>query len=291
MKLNDLIELSDVIELMLDAVCAVDRDGVFVYVSPAFETVFGYKPKDVIGLPMITFVHDEDVEKTLQTVEKILSGAVEPRFENRWVHKNGNVVHVLWSAQWSEKHQVRVAVAHDISERKQMEMQLRHMAGHDSLTDLPNRALLMDRIQAAVRKVRRDQSQLSLLFIDIDGFKSVNDTHGHATGDEVLKNIAGCLNGCVRASDTVGRFGGDEFLVVLNDTGGADEALMVGENIRLALMQLFESSGLELQLSPSIGLAHYPENAADFQDLIHCADQAMYEAKKAGGNQVVKYVD
>ncbi len=286
MNTDALLSLPEVMDLMLDAVCVVDREGRFLFVSAAFERIFGYQPQEVLGKPMLSFVHPEDQEKTLQTVDALLAGELSPNFENRWVHKFGHSVDVLWSARWSERHQVRIAVAHDITDRKQMEARLHHLAGHDSLTDLPNRALLLDRLQIALKRARRDQSQLSILFIDMDGFKSVNDNYGHSVGDNLLRRIALRLKELVRASDTVGRLGGDEFLVLLNSTGDHQDVTMIAEKIRTELEIPYEVDGIELYLAPSIGIAQYPENGDDEQQLIQWADQAMYQAKSTGGNRV-----
>lgn len=286
MKISELVNLADVMELMLSAVCVVDRDGKFVFVSAAFERIFGYAPEEVIGKPVIDLAHPDDVERTLQTVKALFAGALESHFENRWIHKDGRVVYVLWSARWSEEHQVRIAVAYDITERKQMEERLQHMAGHDSLTDLPNRALLMDRLETALILARREQTHLSLLFIDIDGFKNVNDNYGHPVGDKLLQKIAQRLRDSVRESDTVGRLGGDEFIVLLKGIDLLDDMTMVAEKIRTKLEQPYEVDSLQLQPSASIGIAYYPGNGDDGQQLIQHADQAMYRAKNAGGNRI-----
>jgi diguanylate cyclase (GGDEF)-like protein/PAS domain S-box-containing protein len=291
MKTSEIASFVEVMDLMLDAVCVVDRDGHFVFVSAAFERIFGYAPVDVIGKSMIDFVFAEDRGRTLQTVDILLSGELKPRFENRWVHKDGRIIDVLWSARWSEEHQVRIAVAHDISERKQMEQRLLHMAGHDPLTDLPNRALLEDRVQAALARVRRDQTHLSLLFIDLDGFKYVNDCHGHVVGDKLLQHFAQRLRACVRESDTVGRLGGDEFLVCLAGTGLPDDVMMIAEKVRAELGEPVVLGGISLHLTPSIGIAHYPQHGDDEQQLIQCADQAMYRAKRVGGNRIEVFSD
>ena len=204
MKTIDLVALRDVMDLMLDAVCVVDKAGTFVFVSAAFEDIFGYSPDEVIGKPMIDHVYPEDGIKTLKVVESLMEGKKQPRFENRWVRKDGKIIDILWSARWSEDHQFRIAIAHDITERKLMEQQLHYIAGHDPLTELPNRALLFGRLQTSLGLARREGSHLSLLFIDIDGFKHVNDSYGHLVGDKLLKNIAQRLRDCVRKSDTVG---------------------------------------------------------------------------------------
>lgn len=286
MKTDLLVDLADVMDLMLNAVCVVDRDGNFVFVSAAFEQIFGYAPDEVVGKSMIDLVLPDDRPRTLGTVEALLEGESSPHFENRWVRKDGRVVHVLWTARWSEKYQARIAVAHDITERKLMEDRLTHMAGHDQLTNLPNRVLLQDRLLSGLAHARREQVCLSLLFIDMDGFKQVNDSYGHAVGDTLLQKIAQRLSGCVRESDTVGRLGGDEFLVLLNGISECEHAEMIAEKIRAELGKPFEVDSLFLQLAPSIGVAHYPAHGNDEQQLIHSADQAMYRAKKAGGNRV-----
>lgn len=288
MKNNELaISLADVMELMLDSVCVVDRNGSFVFVSAAFEDMFGYAPHEVIGKPMVNMVYPDDREKTLGIAESVVSGQILPRFENRWVRKDGKVVNVLWSARWSEEHQVRIAVAHDITERKEMEAQLLYAAGHDDLTDLPNRTLLLDRLQASLTLAEREQVGLSVLFIDIDGFKDINDGYGHAVGDLLLQLIAKRLGGCVRKSDTVGRLGGDEFLIILNKVNNAESAALVAEKIRAALSEVFVVEGSTLSVSASIGIASYPENGKEPLDLVQSADHAMYQAKNNGGDKVI----
>ncbi|KVX02476.1 diguanylate cyclase domain-containing protein [Shewanella frigidimarina] len=291
MKTIDLVALRDVMDLMLDAVCVVDKAGNFVFVSAAFEDIFGYSPDEVIGKPMIDHVYPEDGVKTLKVVESLIGGKKQPRFENRWVRKDGKIIDILWSARWSEDHQFRIAIAHDITERKLMEQQLHYIAGHDPLTELPNRGLLFGRLQTSLGLARREGSHLSLLFIDIDGFKHVNDSYGHLVGDKLLKNIAQRLRDCVRKSDTVGRFGGDEFVVVLNGIDSFDNVLVITENIRAQLEKPYQFDDLNLQLSPSIGVARYPDNGDDEQQLLQYADQAMYRAKNAGGNRVDVGVD
>ena len=287
MKISELVSQTDVMELMLDAVCVVDRQGHFLYVSPAFESIFGYSPEAIIGKPMLDFVFKDDRDSTLRTVDTLLAGVPKPGFENRWVHKDGRVVNVLWSARWSEQHQVRIAVAHDITERKKMEERLQYMAGHDPLTDLPNRVLLLDRLHTALMQARREATRLALLFIDIDGFKFVNDNYGHPVGDVILREIAQRLRKSVRESDTVGRLGGDEFLLLLGGNSKPEDVARIAEKIRGELALPFEASDIKFQLTPSIGVAQYPENGDADQQLIQCADQAMYRAKNNGGNQVV----
>lgn len=238
---------------------------------------------------MQRLIYPGDERKTLDIIEILHTGKPVPRFENRWVRKDGKIVDVLWSARWSEKHQVRIAVAHDITERKQMEAALVHAAGHDSLTGLPNRNLLMDRLQTAVYCAIREKSICSVLFIDLDGFKMINDFHGHAIGDQLLSGISERLIALVRRSDTAGRLGGDEFLVILNRISHEDDALLVADKIGQALSEPYYINGLELQITASIGVSLAPYHSEQCHQLIHLADQAMYLSKNQGGGGVALY--
>lgn len=173
-------------------------------------------------------------------------------------------------------------------ERKQAESRLRHSARHDPLTDLPNRHMVRDRLTVALDRARRDQLGVALLYLDLDLFKQVNDRHGHAVGDALLQQVAQRLVSCVRQSDTVGRMGGDEFVAVIASLPAPAQAhaASVAEKIRRALCEPFViGSAGELTISPSIGLAHYPEHAVDAEALLSHADSAMYRAKRHGGNR------
>lgn len=156
----------------------------------------------------------------------------------------------------------------------------------DHLTGLPNRLLFNDQIQHAVARAKRDQSRLALMYIDLDKFKPVNDTYGHATGDLLLKDVAKRMMGCVRESDTVARIGGDEFIVMLPVIDALPDALRVADKILEALSQSFKLAGVELGISSSIGVAIFPEHGKDADTLSISADAALYRAKEAGRNRV-----
>ncbi|MCB5162211.1 sensor domain-containing diguanylate cyclase [Marinomonas algarum] len=279
--------LADVMELMLNPVCVLDLSGEFVFVSAAFEQMFGYAPQEVIGKPMIDMVYQEDRASTLKKASEIIVKKIIPECENRWVHKNGRVINVLWSARWSEEHQVIIAVAHDITERKKMETLLAHAAQHDDLTKLPNRTLLLDRLGTSITLADIKRTDLSVMFIDIDGFKEVNDHHGHTIGDKFLQKIAKRLAECVRKTDTVGRLGGDEFLVILNGASQVDSITMVAEKIRAQFSKDFVVDGIHLKVASSIGIARYPQDGQQPLALIQAADEAMYKAKNNGGDKIV----
>ncbi len=163
---------------------------------------------------------------------------------------------------------------------------LRHLAQHDALTGLPNRTLCDDRVQQALSQAKRDRGRLALIFVDLDDFKSINDTYGHHAGDLLLCSAARRMEGCVRNADTVGRLGGDEFMVLLATIDLEQDATLVASKIRDALSLPFDLDGSRLSITCSIGVAIYPEHGADAITLSKSADAAMYLAKEGGGNRV-----
>ncbi|WP_298212350.1 diguanylate cyclase [Acidovorax sp.] len=435
----------NVVDLMLDAVCVVNVDSSIVFVSPAFERIFGYPPEEVVGKRMLDMVHPDDLAATQCQAKSVTEGQLQLQFENRYVRKDGSIAYIRWTARWLPEQQVRLAVAHDVTERrlaeskqaviyaiseaahttqnlealfqdihqiigkllpatnfavalhdadtdvlsfpyhvnehlpapapmplaqdalcaevisqgrpllltpetlaahhlaapqataplywlgvplqthkgaigalvlqsyteqgrytdkdkellqfastqvaaaierKQMHERLEHMAQYDALTHLPNRRLFLDRLKTALARARRDQRLLSLLFIDLDRFKDVNDTLGHAMGDLLLQRVAQRLIECVRGSDTVARLGGDEFVVLLESGQARDHATAVADKILAAFGQPFDLDGQSLTIQPSIGVAIYPEHGDEEHHLLGHADEAMYLSKKNGGNQV-----
>lgn len=192
---------------------------------------------------------------------------------------------------WAARSELEARVAERTAALQQSQARLQHMAQHDSLTGLANRALFSDRLQQALTAARRDQTHLALLFLDLDHFKPVNDDYGHAVGDELLKVVAQRMLSCVRESDTVARIGGDEFVLLLRSvTDDAGQmASGVAEKIREALARTFEIEGKHLHISCSIGIAIFPDHGSDDIVLASHADQAMYMAKQAGRNRVVLF--
>ncbi len=431
-------------DLLLDAVCVVDAEGRFVFVSAACERIFGYTPEEMVGKAMIDMVAPEDRARTLQRAGEVMAGQIKPNFENRYIRKDGQLVHIMWSARWSETDQLRIGVAHDITERKhvesmqaalysiseaahaaedllalfarihriigtllpahnfsvaltddsngklvfpyrvdeydqtspphpvtcnlceavarngqpllltpeslaghpddvraavdantrcwlgvplnsrkgtigalalktyvggpcytskdkellqfvstqiataiehkQLHARLQYMARYDGLTDLPNRGLLYDHLETALARARRTEGRMGLLYLDLDKFKQVNDTFGHAAGDLLLREIADRLKQCVRETDTVARIGGDEFVVLLESIQSPASASDVAEKIRTCLSQPISIGGHSLSIVPSIGIALYPEHGNGSKQLLKHADDAMYSAKKNSGD-------
>lgn len=418
------------IDLLLDAVCMVDADGRFVFVSAAAERVFGYRPQEMIGRAVSELVHPEDRDRTLSAAHDIMRGDSKLNFENRYIRKDGSIVHILWSARWSEADQLRIAVARDITARKQAEVlqaavyaiseaahaaedlaalfgrihrilgellplpdfsvalrdeeggvlrfpyhapapdavpvhddaaaidcceaviharqpllraradndhsrggllgvpldthkgsigalllrhaadgtayteqhkellnfvstqiataierkrlheQLLRLAQSDVLTGLPNRALLDDRLEMALARAHSTRCGMSLLYLDLDRFKAINDTLGHDAGDQLLREIARRLKASVRKQDTVARMGGDEFVIVLEGVAQRQQAAAIADNIRRIVVEPIRIDETSVVVEPSIGIAVHPEDGSDARSLLRRADEAMFAAKK-----------
>jgi len=177
-----------------------------------------------------------------------------------------------------------VIVFHDVTESRAMTEEMAHLAQHDILTDLPNRLLLKDRINQAIGAARRKNTKVAVIFLDLDGFKSINDSLGHAVGDNVLQSVAKRLVSCVRSSDTVSRQGGDEFVVLLSEINQSPDAGILARKILTAVTAAHKFEQWEMQLTASIGVSTYPEDGQDAETLLKNADTAMYEGKKRGHN-------
>lgn len=189
----------------------------------------------------------------------------------------------LLASSLNDMQNIIVANMRDLKESRQA---LEHLAQHDSLTGLPNRALFDDRLRQAVSQARRDKTHMALLFVDLDEFKDINDTCGHHVGDLLLNAAAKRMQACVRHADTVGRMGGDEFVVLLTHVEEDQDAVLVAEKICKALSQPFDLDGRSLFIGSSIGVAIYPKHGSDELTLSRSADAAMYLAKESGGNRV-----
>lgn len=281
--------LNDYIDQLLEAICVVDKDGRFLQLSSGCERLFGYKIEELIGRSMLELLHPDDRERTLQAASDIMAGNHKIDFENRYIRKDGQIAHIQWSARWIPEQQVRIAVARDITKHKTMLNHLQKIAFYDNLTGLPNRELFLDRLQQAIARSRREPmtnaALIALMFIDLDKFKAINDNYGHQAGDQALVSVAQRLQHSVRETDTVARFGGDEFVILLDGADACAKAEQIAEKILHELANPLQFGADSCLVSASIGIAYYinlGQNAAEF---LHQADIAMYQAKTAGGQR------
>lgn len=275
-----------------DGMIVTDADKTILRVNPAFTRISGYAPDEVIGKTPRILRSDRHPPGFYESMWATI-GATGTWHGELWNRRKSGEVYpeqITITAIADDAGQVThyVAVLRDITERKRLEQEVEHLAFFDALTQLPNRRLFNDRLGQCLRQAQRTRSVLALMFIDLDKFKPINDTYGHGAGDLVLQTVAQRLAGCLRASDTAARVGGDEFLVLLPDLQAASDAVAVGEKIRQALeVPCMAADGVELRVSASIGIALYPLHAQTEHDLLLLGDRAMYEAKSAGGNRVV----
>lgn len=239
-------------------------------------------------------VHPDDKAYTEQEIQAALRGEREYAPEFRVIWPDGSIHHLKAVSRTRFDEQGKplhmVGVNYDLTEQKHIQFELDNLAFHDRLTNLPNRRLLDDRLDQSIARAQRDRRKMALLFIDLDKFKQVNDIHGHDAGDWLLKQVADRIQKFLRTSDTAGRIGGDEFIVLLPDASAVTDAVNVAERIRASLEQPFVmESGQALDISSSIGVAIYPDHADNAQELMRFGDEAMYKAKKSGRNTVMVF--
>lgn len=268
------------INLMLDTVFVVDEESRIIFVSDACESLLGYRADELVGTLITNYMHPEDLEITLGSIDQVMSGIAITNFQNRYIHKDGSVVHIRWSARWSQEDRVRIGVARDVTALTVAEEELRYLAHHDPLTGLTNRSLFYDRLKLALRTAHRHHTGVALLFLDLDNFKEINDAHGHALGDNVLCSVARRLESCVRAADTIARMGGDEFIVLLTDIQSPDDVSMKVEQILAVVAEPLPAELASISPSCSVGVARYPADGVDAESLLNHADGEMYRMKR-----------
>ena len=281
-----------------DTIWHMDTEYRFTYVSSADERMRGFRQDEVVGTTVWSLLKPEGIERVRRlnaqyAAERRASETGAMRYELELIRKDGSWI---WTEVNVVPHRDRKGklvgyhgVTRDISERKRTAERIEHMARHDPLTDLPNRALFSDRLDVALSLSKRNGTRLALMFVDLDKFKPVNDTFGHAVGDVLLREAARRMRGCIRASDTVGRIGGDEFVVLLPVVETPNDAIVVAEKLRAALVHPFEIDGRRIGISCSIGIAIAPDDGRDEIELAKNADMAMYAAKQQGGDAVLLF--
>ncbi|GEN46309.1 sensor domain-containing diguanylate cyclase [Alkalibacillus haloalkaliphilus] len=281
---------------MSDLIVIIDKVGRLTYVSPSHETVLGYPQEMFTKEEALSFVHPDD-QKIMQHLydDILLTGETkeaEYRVKHRergwiWIEVLGSPIEQQTSNSALVPDEI-LLVSREITERKQLEDQLKQMAYYDELTDLPNRKLLDMHLKKAMARASRKGEVLAVMFIDLDGFKEVNDQLGHESGDELLKVVATRFVSCLREEDFVSRYGGDEFVVILENIG-EEGAKDVAERIIEQLSRPIAIKGEEVLVSPSIGVSHYPHDNEVLDVLLDQADHAMYYAKSKGKNTYQLY--
>lgn len=286
-------QLSSVVEQTDDIVVITDQQGIVEYVNPSFKRITGYSSDEVTGKKTSLIksgLHDAEFYQRLWDV--ISTGQpFREVFINR--RKDGNIyyeektISPLKDSNGNIQH--FVSTGKDISDRIETQEKLHHLATHDTLTNLPNKMMIIDRMSHAIEQAKRSGLKVAILFLDLDRFKHVNDSLGHPTGDSLLKTVAMRLNSCMRHGDTVGRFGGDEFTVVMEGLKHIGDINVVAQKVLDAVSDPTIIDSYEIMTSASIGISIFPDDCLDANTLLKNADVAMYRAKAKAGNTYQYY--
>lgn len=268
------------------------RDRVAIWKNKALGRIFGYEPQELLGKPSrILYKDDAQYEALGRDAYSILAAGGHYRTQLEMRRKDGSPVWIdISGVSLSPEHGLSMWLLSDISELKSYQQRIERLAFHDSLTGLPNRLLFADRLTQALAVASRNKSFLAVCYLDLDGFKPVNDAHGHAAGDTVLKEIGRRLLRIVRPNDTACRLGGDEFVLLLTHLESPDEYQTVLDRALIELMKpIAISTDINVVVSASVGIARYPSEGTDVDHLLRNADKAMYQGKASGKNRVCVY--
>jgi diguanylate cyclase (GGDEF)-like protein/PAS domain S-box-containing protein len=270
--------------MSMDMLCLANTRGYLTRVNPSFSETLGWSAEELYSKPLVDIVHPEDKLDAQEAIARLSNGYEGASFEIRVRSKSTHWRWLEWTCSAAENG-VIYAVARDITEKKSAQEALRLLAHTDQLTGLHNRTTLMSQLSAKIMQAEQFESRVAVLFLDLDGFKTINDTYGHDSGDFVIREIGSRLVSCVRRSDTVARLGGDEYVLVLGDMN--EKAV---EQVSLKILaQIAEPltlpNGYTIYPQASIGVSCFPDDGNDPEGLVKAADKAMYTSKRAGGHR------
>lgn len=289
---NSETRLRTLVDSVDDGIVVADSNGIIEAFNPGAERIFGYSSSDVIGQNISLLMpepnrsqHDSFIARYLDGGESRLMGKTREVLGQR--RNNAPVpLDLHLNEMYVDDRRVFVATMRDITARKRSEARVVHMATHDALTDLPNRHLFLERTDQALMRAERERCKVAVLFLDLDGFKQVNDTRGHDAGDLVLVEVARRVRALLRKEDILARQGGDEFIVALPHIAGAEHAALVAHKIVDAVGAPYEVGGDQVRIGVSIGIGLYPDDGESVSAVLKHADMAMYAAKSEGGGGV-----
>ena len=283
-QLRDLsAQLSSFFEITPNLLGIVELEGACRRLNPSWERELGYSAVDFSEVSLFECFHPDDRGLVASVIEELRIEGKARSFVARFRHQDGQYRHLEWSL--AARHDLLFLAALDVTERVAENAHLQMMAYHDRLTGLPNRVLFFDRLKQVLAVARRGQKKVAVMFIDLDGFKEINDTHGHDAGDKVLQAVAKRLAGLVRQADTVARLGGDEFVMLLHEVGSQDDATTVARKVLSAVAEEISLDlGNTARVGASIGISLWPDNGTCVDDVLVAADMAMYQSKKKGKN-------
>jgi diguanylate cyclase (GGDEF)-like protein/PAS domain S-box-containing protein len=284
---------ASVFDFSHDGIMVTDKDNKILEINPAFSRITGYDRDEVVGQDPIFLGSGRQDENYYNQIWDSLHTTGGWRGEIWNKRKSGDIYPTLMSIAAirddSGEIQRYIGVFSDISQLKEHEAELHKVAHFDPLTGLPNRRLLADRMHQAIARAKRNDSVLAICFVDLDGFKEVNDQLGHEVGDRLLIAVSMHIQGVLRADDTLARLGGDEFVILLNDTGSDKKCFQVLDRVLASIVLAAKETNTSITLSGSIGVTLYPKDDVDADTLLRHADQAMYRAKESGKNRYHKF--
>lgn len=279
-----------IVEDQTEMICRFLPDGTLTFVNQAFCRYSGKSPQELIGtrIDRRIFVEDQEIVGTM--IDRIVPDQPTVTFDNRTTMRNGEI---RWQ-QWTDRGIFNASgkivefqsVGRDITENKRAEDELRYLATHDMLTHLPNRSLFYDRLEHAIARARRTEATLTVMLVDLDYFKQINDTYGHSVGDLVLRQMGDRLRSCLRISDTVARLGGDEFVVLIEENSDVSYTT-IAEKLISVLSEAYRTGPIVHQTTASIGVSLFPQHGGDVEALVKNADIALYRAKAKRNSFVV----
>lgn len=303
MKSQDIAELYRyMIEGSRDVVFLLDARGRFVYLNDRIKPLLGYQKEELLGVHFSSLLHPDDMKKSENAYAQCINNAgrsTKRGVQLRVRHKFGDgdfryfdiklsavpekiglaFLDDLGEVDNADRRVVIYGAARDITQLKSLEHIIKTNTNYDYLTGLPNRALLQDRVKHAIARARREALKFAVMFIDLDGFKQVNDVFGHSAGDILLQAVAQRLGACLRETDTLARVGGDEFVLLLPMTRNAEEVRGIAAKLIAEINTAYVFNGNSISLSASIGIALFPDNGENFDSLVDAADNAMYHIK------------
>jgi len=286
MDINILKQRAKAFDYLFDAVVVTDMQGVMIDWNKGSEALYGYTKEEAVGQSVSILHVPEDTEHITAEVISAVEESGKWTGEVRMLHKDGHIgwVESMCVPIFDDDNMMigALGINRDITDRVTEAERLNRLAHYDQLTEIPNRYLLLERIDHLIVQCERNASSFALLYIDLDKFKVINDTKGHAFGDILLKEAVSRLSGCVRHSDTIARIGGDEFVVLLENIASKDAIAAMAETLIKALKKEFVIEGEAFLISCSIGISIYHENGRTTDALLSYADNAMYKAKHQG---------
>ena len=288
MKLDTQEQRAKAFDYLFDAVVVTDMNGIITDWNNGSEVLYGYSKEEAIG-QLVSMLHvPEDSAELISEVMSGVQSAGKWSGEIRMLHRDGHIgwIESMCVPMHAENGEMvgALGINRDITQRKKETERLQHRAHYDHLTDVPNRYLLLDRLKHLIAQSERNGRTFALFFVDLDKFKLINDTKGHAFGDQVLVEVADILKSKIRNSDTVARFGGDEFVLLLEDIHTKKDAVDMMKKLSAELNTECIIHDEKFKLSSSIGVAFYPDDGTTIEQLISVADKAMYAIKLIANN-------